>query len=212
MLNNTQQEALVANYQATGDEKYFEKLLKAYRSRIQGKASDTARRFGLDDLDTESALVEALWTAARKWDANKGIPFEKYVSTGFRQALTYLFTENKKVECPYEMEYYMAADGQFDLEDPRQDIENLIADQDSAKSLYEYLKKNNETAAVVAALRAAGYEHHKIAQLLDYKPEGNRKKRQVMWSIRRLDACQKPAIEYYFEVLRLDSIPINLRA
>jgi hypothetical protein len=224
MMNLVKQEELVLQYQATGEDYYLTVLGEAYRSRIQGKAYDISLRYkNLNDQDIESSLLETLCEAAKDWIQSLNVPFDKFVSMRFKQCLVHIYSERKKKkDSSIEMVYYMAygtvEDGGqdsegYDLVDPRENVENFIAEEDAVKSLYEYLKSKKPTAAEVAVLRAAGYELAEIAEVMNYVPDSkNYKVAQKDWSKRRLANCQEPAKDYYFLILKADALPIKLKA
>lgn len=221
MMDLAKQEELVLKFQATGDKNFFTDLVEAYRSRIQGKAYDTSLRYkNLDDAEIESKLMEALWKAAKDWIQDLNVPFDKYTSVRFKQCLTRLYTDRKRQECPFEIDYYMSAyekDGEvdeegYDLVDPRENVECFIEEQDAVGRLYAFLKSKKPVGAEVAVLKAAGYELAQIAELMNYKPDvQNLKYARKMWTKRRLGDCQEPAKEYYFDVLKLEALPIQIR-
>lgn len=210
MMDNTQQELLVAKYQATEDERYLNDLIEQYRPRIQARAIKESSENSLDDLDCESAMMNMLWHCCQKWDAAKGIPFNKFVSVMLRKAINRLAQDASYKDGHLEKIYMLAKEG-FDLVDPSQDIENLVAEQDAARSLLEYIGSRKEVLATVAALRAAGHDFAQIAEFLNYNPEVKHPKdAKRVWVNRRLKDARQPALDYYFKVLKVDKLPINL--
>lgn len=209
---NQEQEKLVMLYQTTDEEKYFAELAEAYRSRIQGRAYKASVGFGLDDMDCESVLMHGLWKAAKSWDAEKGIAFEKYVSVVFNQELNHLFQSQSFNDGHLELVYNLSTEDSIELVDMRQDIENLLAEQDQAKKLIEYIAAKKGVAATVSVLKAKEYSLKEIANALNYTPAGikNVGNAQEAWTKRRLKDARQPAMDYYFKVLKVEKLPINI--
>jgi hypothetical protein len=209
---NQELEAIVILYQTTDDEKYFAELAEIYRSRIQGRAYKASVSFGLDDSDCESVLMHGLWKAAKGWDKEKGITFEKYVSVTFNQELNHLFQSRNFKDGHLELVYNLSVDNSVELVDMKQDIENLLAEQDQAKKLIEYIATKNSVAATVSVLKANEYSLKEIANALKYVPTSIRNvgNAQEAWTKRRLKDARKPAMDYYFKVLKVRKLPINI--
>lgn len=202
-------EAVVKNYQETGDERFFELIMKEFRGRIQARAYRASTEFGLDDTDCESVLATELWNAAKEYKFDTGVPFQAFVALKFNQSLTYFYnlTVTRKGCKTVELFYYMA-ENEFDLADPRQDVENLLAEQDSAQSLYDDIKSYDKVAADVVALIAAGYTQRETAKNLGYIPTGPSALRaQNNWISRRRNKAQTPTIKHYKKL----GIPIPIR-
>lgn len=213
MLNNIEQEVLVKKFQETNNQTYFEELVSAYRERIQGRAYNASLRFGLEDVDAESTLMMALWEAVNTWKEEKGVPFNKYASLKFNQALNHIFqSEVTRKDCQYELVYILASEGGYELSDPRQDVENIYAEEEAAKNLLDYLSSVRPILATVAALSASNYSYADIARIHGYKPKGVKDVRhaQVVWVGKRLKRARKPTLDYYKYVLKMDSLPIKL--
>lgn len=212
MICNQELEAIVILYQTTDDEKYFEELAEIYRSRIQGRAYKASVSFGLDDSDCESVLMHGLWKATKDWDKGKGITFEKYVSVTFNQELNHLFQSSNFKDGHLELVYNLSVDNSLELVDMKQDIENLLAEQDQAKKLIEYIATKNSVAATVSVLKANEYSLKEIANALKYVPTSIRNvgNAQEAWTKRRLKDARKPAMDYYFKILKVRKLPINI--
>lgn len=109
-----------------------------------------------------------------------------------------------------QMVYGMGLDDSFNTIDYRQDVANLIADEDAAERLLEAIRKVDITAADVVSLTALGYSKVEVAKILRYVPEvPSPKPAQINWVSRRLDKCIKPAQKYYSSMGR--AIPIKLK-
>ena len=169
-------EPAVKNFQETGDDRYFDIILTAYRGAIQGRVYNAVGQYGLDDVDCESTLTYSLWKAAETYDPDRGVPFDAYVALKFGQDLRSFFTMEKRYNkfcgptakqeeegntSSIKMVYYLADDNwEWDMADtdPRADVENFIVDEDAAASLLESIRgEAGEAEANVAALIACGY-------------------------------------------------------
>lgn len=222
-------EPVVKNYQDTGDDRFFDHIMNQYRGYIQARAYTASKLYGLDPSDCESVLTVTLWKAVKEYDPSRERTFDAYVNTMFGYSLTSFFTKQDRdnhffgprtrgegfhddPDSPKSitMNYDMFSDGEFDLVDLRQDVENLVCDEDAAKSLLDALIVYDSVSANVAALVATGKTQLEVAKIMGYIPDvTSPKTAQNNWVKRRLEKCIKP-VEKHYQQMKMP-IPITFR-
>ncbi|MDA8440763.1 MAG: hypothetical protein M0Z55_00070 [Peptococcaceae bacterium] len=197
-------EALIKEFKATGNRNTLNDIIACFRYHIQKRAFQAAKNLGLNVDDCEIDLATAVWKAAEDWDESKkgATNFVTFAHYYMDRAMTSLFGHTRRYEASHvELVYCLAEmeeEDDFRLFDPKQDIENFIAEQDAARSLAESIRSHDGTCATVAVLKATGKTDLHIADLLDYNPKViNRRKAKELWTKRKLRKAQIPARDHY---------------
>ena len=225
-------EPLVKLFQETGDVWYFDNIVKQCKGYVQGRAVKASLQFGLVCEDCESTLMISLWKSVQSYNPELGPTFAQFVNTGFNKNLSWLFGKENRDNhffgpCTKSEQYQETADknnsyhmtytidtmdtDEWDLCDPRVDVENLICEQDAARSLMEDIKRVDQVAGDVLGLVATGREQREVAIIMGYIPEGtSQRTAQLNWISRKLKKCIPPTIKHY-EQMGIQ-IPIKMRA
>lgn len=197
-------DALARNYQESKDDRWLAVVLDIMRTDIQTRAYNAARVYGVDEADVESALCVATWKAACSWDETTNVPFEAWLVQNYKLAIAHLIdgVQEKKTSSKYvELVYTLSTStDEYDLYDPKQDVENLLVEQDEAQHLYNYIADRDKVSALIVALKATGRDYKKIAKLLGYAPNvKNKTAAQKMWCTRKVAKARVAATRYYLE-------------
>jgi len=220
-------EPMVSLFQG-GSNVAFDNIVNKCMGYIQGRAYKASRQFGLETEDCETSLLMSLWESAKSYSPEHGTSFAQYANTGFNKNLSWLFgkenrdnhstapctkgddyEEARKANKSYQLSSIeVLTEDSWDLYDPRADVENLICEQDAARSLLSSIKAVDSVAGDVVALLATGKEQREVAVILGYVPTGTAQKTaQNNWVSRNKLKCVKPAVAHYARM----GVPIPLK-